>query len=379
MFQRFSLLLLLNVLASVGVFSADPTDGFEWSNVPLDYNNAENGKSAAIAVIKYPATVQGDGYGGSVLVNPGGPGGSGVDMALQGGERLQSIVGGNFDIVGFDPRGVSRSTPRVTILQSDNERILWLSEESYDLNSTSEALPEAWARYQVYGQLASSRDNDTLNFVSTDNVVRDMLKIVEASGQEKLQFWGFSYGSVLGATFATMFPDRVGRVIIDGCLDMDSYFRNDLANQIVDSDKAMQIFFDGCHAAGPEACPFYASSPLEIAANLEMIYGSLRHQPLPVFTGDSYGVVTYDDLRKVVTSALGSPVDLFVPLAAGLAQLSAGNGTLIHQLYSTLVTGDISSFEANIAIECSDADPLNMTASDLRDYMAGINSTFSGT
>ncbi|KAI3617990.1 alpha beta hydrolase fold family [Moniliophthora roreri] len=418
MFQRFSLLLLLNVLVSVGVFGADPADGFEWSSlepstnlswvdcysgfkcsrlqVPLDYKNAENGKSAIIAVIKYPATVQGDGYSGSILINPGGPGGSGVDMALRNGKQLQSIVGSNFDIVGFDPRGmfrirfnghwihrdstgVFRSTPRVTIFQSDEERILWQSQETYDLNSTSEALPEAWARYQVYGQLALSRDNDTLSFISTDNVVRDMLKIVEASGQDKLQFWGFSYGTVLGATFATIFPDRVGRVIIDGCLDMDSYFRNDLGNQIVDSDKAMQTFFDGCHAAGPEACPFYASSPSEIAANLEKIYGSLRQQPLPVFAGDSYGVVTYDALRKVVTSALGGPVGLFVPLAAGLAQLSAGNGTLIHQLYSTLVADDISISEAMIAIECSDADPLNMTASNLRDYMAGINSTFSGT
>ncbi|KAK7028826.1 hypothetical protein VNI00_014839 [Paramarasmius palmivorus] len=401
MLQRFSFLLFLNVLASVSAFAADGADGFDWGSlepnnnlswvdcysgfkcsrlqVPLDYNNPENGKSAAIAVIKYPAAVRGDGYKGSILVNPGGPGGSGVDLALQGADKLQAIVGSEFDVVGFDPRGVSRTTPKVSIFQSDAERNLWFAGESWDLSSTSDALPEAWARYQAFGQLALSRDNDTLSFVSTDNVVKDMLKIVEASGQNKLQFWGFSYGSVLGATFATMFPDRVGRIIIDGCLDMDSYFRNDLGNQLVDSDKTMQTFFDGCNAAGPEACPFYASSPSEIEANLETIYETLRQQPIPVFTGDSYGTVTYDTLRNVVTSALDSPVDLFVPLAAGLAQLSAGNGTLIHQLFTSFVTSSAPVGEANIAIECSDADPLNMTSSDLRDYMATINSTFRGS
>ncbi|KAK7468368.1 hypothetical protein VKT23_002884 [Stygiomarasmius scandens] len=233
---------------------------------------------------------------------------------------------------------------------------------------------------QVFGQLAQNRDtNGTLNFVSTDNVARDMLAMIEAFGEEKLQYYGGSYGTVLGAVFSTMFPDRVGRVVLDGCLDMDSYFRNDLKNQMVDSDKAMQAFFDSCHSAGPETCAFYASSPAEIEANLETVYDTVRTQPVPVFSGDTFGVITYDALRMVVVGALQQPANTFPQLAAGLAELSTGNGTIIYQLFAQAFSENLDITESMIAIECSDADPLNDNASQLENYMSGINSTFAGT
>jgi len=166
---------------------------------------------------------------------------------------------------------------------------------------------------------------------------------------------------------------------------------------MVDSDKAMQAFFDNCHSAGPEACAFYASSPAEIEANLETVYDAVRTQPVPVFSGDTFGVITYDVLRMVVVGALQQPANTFSQLAAGLAELSTGNGTIIYQLLCVskpcscyIVTLNIvfsaQAFSENlditesmIAIECSDADPLNVNASQLENYMSGINSTFAGT
>jgi len=94
----------------------------------------------------------------------------------------------------------------------------------------------------------------------------------------------------------------------------------------------MQAFFDGCHSAGPERCASYASSPSEIAANLEAIYSSLRSQPVPAFTGDAFGALTYDALRGLVGSAITTPYAQFQQLASGLADLSKGNGTTLFQM-----------------------------------------------
>ncbi|KAK7468330.1 hypothetical protein VKT23_002845 [Stygiomarasmius scandens] len=364
----------------------DCYSGFQCARfqVPLNYSNPDVG-SAAIAIIKLNATMEnGMEYGGPIFMNPGGPGGSGVSFVLEAGKFLQEETGNQFDLIGFDPRGVVLSTPSVTVFQSAAESLTWFVQESSDLNSTSEALPEYWARYQAFGQAARARDNGILNFVTTGNVARDMLGMAEALGQEKLQYYGASYGTVLGATFATLFPDRIGRMVLDGCVDTEGYFGSDFdaaTSPILDADKAMQTFFDGCHSAGPDACDFYASSPSEIAAKLEAIYASLRSQPIPVFTGDTFGILTYDILRGVIFTAITAPYTQFKQLATGLAELSNGNGTTIFEMISSgnpASAVPALSLEALPAILCSDADPNNATVSELRATMAAINSTFAG-
>ncbi|KAK7468238.1 hypothetical protein VKT23_002747 [Stygiomarasmius scandens] len=361
----------------------DCYSGFQCARfqVPLNYSEPGAG-SAAIAVIKLNATMEnGLEYSGSVLTNPGGPGGSGIDFILGNGKTLQKTIGSQFDIVGFDPRGIAFSTPRVAVIQTAEERANWLAHSFSDLNSSSEALPETWAKFQAFGQAAQARDNGILDFVTTGNVARDMLGMIEAMGQEKIQYYGLSYGTALGATFATIFPDRVGRMILDGCVDTDGYFSGSddfLSITISDADKAMQAFFDGCHAAGPEACPFYASSSSEIAANLDAIYDSLRSQPVPVFTGDTFGILTYDSLRQAVFNAVSSPYTQFKALATGLAELSNGNGTTIFQMIFDATDAAVDEIQAFVAIFCSDTDLPDPTISDLQEAMAAINSTFAG-
>jgi len=88
--------------------------------------------------------------------------------------------------------GVGSSTPSVSVFQSTEESISWFAQEPSDVNSTPEALPEEWARYQAFGLAAEAHDNGVLNYVNTGLVARDMLGIVEALGQEKLQFLGYS-------------------------------------------------------------------------------------------------------------------------------------------------------------------------------------------
>ncbi|KAK0436830.1 Alpha/Beta hydrolase protein, partial [Desarmillaria tabescens] len=272
----------------------EPTGDLSWTDcytgfqctrfqVPIDYSNEDRDK-AALAVIKYSAVSETD-YRGTVLMNPGGPGASGVAIMVSLGSLLASIIGNQYDIVSFDPRGVGNSTPRAEFFLSKEERSLWLANPDHWVAIPSaDQIPHLWASAMVLAELAKERDNGILNYVSTDNIARDMLRISEAAGQEKLQYWGFSYGTVLGATFATMFPDKVERIVLDGVLDMDGWYSNDWRNELVDTDKVMQSFFDGCAAAGPDACAFYAPTAEEISNNLDSIYESLVTQPVPVVT-----------------------------------------------------------------------------------------------
>jgi pimeloyl-ACP methyl ester carboxylesterase len=147
-------------------------------------------------------------YRGPVLFNPGGPGGSGVTFVALAGPALSQIIGPEFDVVGFDPRGksssaakqhaddyfqgVAHSTPRVSLFATDVERLLWQSTQVGDLNATADAVARTWARAQISGRLAAERAADILPHINTDNTARDMLRIVEAHGQKKLQYWGFS-------------------------------------------------------------------------------------------------------------------------------------------------------------------------------------------
>ncbi|THV00208.1 hypothetical protein K435DRAFT_776675 [Dendrothele bispora CBS 962.96] len=362
--QAFFLLAFLKV--------AIAQESFDWSTVgsicshitatlaqvPLNYSEPDGG-TAAIAVIKLNATVEASQYGGPIFLNPGGPGASGISFALGVAPFLQPVFGNQFDIIGFDPRGVNNSTPKTSIFRTEEESSAWFAQDVTDLNSTKEALPEAWARYQVFGQLAQNRNDDnSLNFVSTDNVARDMLSMVEAFGEEKLQFYGASYGTALGALFSTMFPVR--------CLDMDGYFNNDMKFMVEDIDKAMQTFFDTCHSAGPQACAFYDSSPSQIEANLEAIYDSVRKQPIPYVSGDTFSIITYDVLRETILLALREQAH-FPELAAGLKGLSTGNGTSIFQLINEMLAPP------------SEAGPTADDVLQLQSDMASINSTFAGT
>ncbi|KAK1220687.1 hypothetical protein PQX77_016513 [Marasmius sp. AFHP31] len=371
--------------------SIEPSTTISWVNcyeeplqcarfqVPLNHSQPEDGKTVAIAVIKYPAAANSSTYGGPIFFNPGGPGGSGIEFVLLAGARFQQIVGSQFDIVSFDPRGVGSSTPKISVFNSTDEATQFVAGEVWDLNATSTALEEEYERYQLFGKMAFERDVDGfLGHVTTSDVARDMLSMVEAMGQEKLQYWGFSYGSVLGSTFATMFPDRVGRLIIDGCLDMDGWFRNDLAIQSHDTDKTLQTFIDGCVAAGPSACPFYAPSSAEINANLNSLQEDVRANPVEVQIDNYTITITYGGLRKTIFDLLVAGVEAYPTLATGLKDLEQGNGTIIAGAFARAVHNEINNAEASVAVACSDADPLDKGPSELREYMANINSTFAG-
>ncbi|KAL4257974.1 Serine protease/Carboxylesterase S33 [Pleurotus pulmonarius] len=259
--------------------------------VPLNYSDPE-GTTASIAVIRFPSPLAGtEEYKGPILLNPGGPGASGVEMVEGSGEMFSQLLGPNFDIVSFDPRGIGFSTPRGSVFPTEAQRQLYLE--------------------------------------------RDMLRIVEAHGEEKIRYWGFSYGTVLGATFAALFPDRIERLVLDGVVDAENYFATLYSNNLLDTDKALQSFFDSCFEGGPDLCPFYESSPQAIARKLDELTQSIFLRPVPVVTSLSYGLVDYSRLRNTIFLSLYSPYTDFPRLAQGLADLARGNGTTLYQFLET--------------------------------------------
>ncbi|KAK2459323.1 hypothetical protein APHAL10511_008678 [Amanita phalloides] len=358
--------------------------------VPLDYSKPiSSNNTASIAIIRTPSPYSSPSkeYKGPILLNPGGPGESGVDFVVTGGNFLRSILGNAFDIVGFDPRGmcpfnasyvlltrlligVSRSLPVVSFFKNNVDRDLWNAQTSpfSVVNTSTNSIPEYVASAQVVGQLAEATNTDGyLQFINTDYTARDMLRITKAHGRDKIQYWGFSYGSVLGATFASMFPDNIDRLIIDGVVDAENYFATLWNRNLFDTDKVLDAFFESCFKAGPSKCAFYAPSPAAILQNLTTIYESLKSRPVPAFshrTG-SYGVIDYNFLRITLFSSFLAPYALFPSVADALAAISRGDiGTAwdIAAPVEQSIVGQLP--DAFTGIACNDGRPIPGTIED---------------
>ncbi|KAJ6569153.1 alpha/beta-hydrolase [Mycena capillaripes] len=389
-----SALLVSKTAVAQPVFNWDqltPSESLDWVacystfqcarlEVPLDYSDPSVG-TAALAVIRLPANVSKAEYRGPLLFNPGGPGGSGVDTLVTTGASFQVVFGSEYDIVSFDPRGVSYSTPIASFFQTDAERALWNAGSlPTSLNASSDSLPHDWARGKLLGQLAAQRDSSgILTYMTTDLVARDLLHITEKFGFEKVKYYGISYGSVLGATFAAMFPDKVERILIDGVLDADAWFNANLTIEATDTDKVLQSFFDGCAAAGPDLCAFYEPTAAAIADRLAALTESVRAQPVPVITPTAYGIVDYSLLHSVLFTSFYVPYMLFGPVAQGLAALESGDGSILFSIaqqtppFQCDCSNDTAPFhlnggEAVFAIQCGDAVEVTDTLEELRAF-----------
>ena len=179
--------------------------------VPMDYRNPA-GRTLDLAVLRIPASGNAR---GSLLVNPGGPGAGGVDFAEYLSTVIDSDVRAVYDIVGFDPRGVGQSAP-VTCL-TDKQILRW---NRTDITpDTARERRTLFSRADRISQGCLDRDAALARSVGTENSVRDMDILRRVLGDDELNWFGFSYGTELGALYAQRFPDRVGRMVLDGAVD----------------------------------------------------------------------------------------------------------------------------------------------------------------
>ncbi len=206
--------------------------------VPIDYTKLSIG-TFEIALLKYEARTSKK--LGSLIVNPGGPGGSGVDYAYAAEYIFSLAILNRYDIVGFDPRGVSRSAP-----------IRCLTDKELDANNNSDSKPDNEAEFQQilrdtrkYVEKCKDK-NKYLTSYSTANVARDLDILREALGDKQLNYMGKSYGTYLGTLYAHFFPEKVGRVVLDGAVDPSiSNFQQTLT-QAVGFDQAFTSFAADC-------------------------------------------------------------------------------------------------------------------------------------
>ncbi|EHK96234.1 putative Tripeptidyl aminopeptidase [Glarea lozoyensis 74030] len=182
------------------------------ADVPLDWVEPSDKLRASIAVIRLNATIRGDEYKGAVFINPGGPGGSGIWFIKHFSPYYQTVVGKNYDIISFDPRGVGFTAPHISCL-TPSSSLLWSLLTPPVLDAHAGILHDAYARAQAFSQACSPFQNSTsaLAYVSTASTARDMYALVQATGNEKLNYWGFSYGTYLGVTPRTRGREPIPR------------------------------------------------------------------------------------------------------------------------------------------------------------------------
>jgi pimeloyl-ACP methyl ester carboxylesterase len=269
------------------------------ATVPLDYDQPR-GATTQLALARVPAADQTNKIG-TVFLNPGGPGASGVDLAAFGfGEYLALLLDGRFDIVGFDPRGVAGSSP------------LYCFESATELNAFFGDAPlypylreqerPFFATYKSLGAQCASQHNPILGHMSTADVVRDLDLLRQAVGDAKLSYLGFSYGSFLGTTYANMFPDKVRALVIDGVLDPILWSSSwQVVSDRVATQKEFAEFLRLCDAAGEE-CEL--SGPDGAGARYSALAAALHEQPFDFGGGDLY---SYDFLIADTVSAMYSP------------------------------------------------------------------------
>ena len=197
---------------------AEAPPGYECArvSVPLDYDRP-HAKRTELALARFPAQGPGE-RRGTVFVNPGGPGGSGVEMVLGGfGEFLGAALGGRFDVVGFDPRGVGSSDP-IHCFDSENELGAFFAGVPVFPYRAQQRRPFFERNTSLWPTCRSEREA-VLRHMSTADVVRDLDRLRGMVGDRRLTYLGFSYGSYLGGTYAQLFPRRVRALVIDGVLD----------------------------------------------------------------------------------------------------------------------------------------------------------------
>ncbi|KAF8609123.1 alpha/beta-hydrolase [Ceratobasidium sp. AG-I] len=326
-----------------------PATQCAYLTVPRDYSKPDANETVSIFLRRIPAAVSAQDRLGSIITNPGGPGGSGSGFVVSFGPALSALTDGRYDIVGFDPRGVNMTLPPMGCYPTEahglhlayQEALLGTPFEARGVESLPAAVRAATERAffiklnatqeALYDACKTSGNKATLEAMTTALVARDIDRISEVLGDEGINYWGVSYGTVLGATLAAMKPQRIRRMLLDGVCDSEAYHRDPFRfvhNDLADSQKVLTGFFDSCVVAGPERCAFAKKNQTssKLQSRLDALYERLRAQPLPVSTSPAGpGILTASALRAVMVQALYAPA-IWPMVAQVLADVERGDG-----------------------------------------------------
>ena len=329
--------------------------------VPVDYQNPGNA-SLTLALKKLPAK-QSSNKVGSLLINPGGPGGSGTDYVTYAEDAFGKRLMDSFDIIGFDPRGVALSTPLDCLTDKEVDEFI-----AFD--GTPDTEQELKDSLQLSIDLAKgceAIENNLIAHVGTQEAARDMDIIRELVGDEKLNFLGASYGTYLGGMYAELFPEKVGRLVLDGAVDPSLSGEEQSFDQAVGLDTALRRFV--------EDCPKYDDCPLTQTGaggikEIRDFLDSLDTKPLKT-----------EDPERILTQAMGVYAvagflysdEWWSYMRQSLATAFDGDGTDLLSIVDLFNerkddgTFATNATEAIYAINCFD-EPSTTTEAQVREF-----------
>ena len=314
--------------------------------VPLDYKKP-GGRAITVAMAKLPA--KGGKPIGSLFVNPGGPGSSGILMLSYVDLAFSKDVIDKYDIIGFDPRGVGSSTPVDCIDDREMDKVL---DSDFDMETEAGRRAQK-AQAKKIAEGCKKKSGELLAHVGTEPAARDMDVLRGLVGDEKLNYLGFSYGTQLGGAYADFFPKKVGRMVLDGAVDPQLSFLRMNYEQAFGYKKLLEGYAERCVKAGN--CPLGSSVD---AAKKKMRALLDQARVTPFKTSDPNRPLNRSMLHSAVTSLLEQDAD-WSKLDQAFDQLIKQNdGSLFLKLFdaSTGRDGDevSSRTEAYWAINCAD-------------------------
>jgi pimeloyl-ACP methyl ester carboxylesterase len=308
-------------------------------SVPLDYADP-GGRHISLALDMVPATAPLSQQQGILLVNPGGPGGSGLTLAAEVAEGLSPGVAADYDIVGFDPRGVGSSVPQLSCDPS------FFSGPRPNYIPASAAAERALiARATMYANDCEQKFGWLLPYMTTENVARDLDSIRAAFGVAKINYFAFSYGTYLGQVYATLFPARVRRMVLDSTVDPAGVWFADNVDQDYAFQGRLNAFYawvaqyDGTYNLGSTAAQVQASY---YRARSQLLARPADRTIGPDELDDTYLLGGYDD-------------ELWPGLAQALSSyLNSGSTTDLIGQYESYGAQNENEFAVYNAVECAD-------------------------
>ncbi|KAL7912442.1 TAP-like domain-containing protein [Trichoderma velutinum] len=400
--------VVLNSLAVLAATSGARSE-FDWATISpskdlISHDCFGGFKCAPVVPDDDPA------FAGSVFTNPGGPGGAGVGFMLRAGKGLRDVLDKpgrrHYEIVSFDPRGIGNSWPRANCFVHDT-----LGRDAISLELRGRGpldgreginVPYILAIQKAIGLRCQDAEASGINggqimaYMGTPSVARDMVHMVDkiaelrardvgyrmndgVNGESlvqlkrgtiqgdddipRLQYIGYSYGTVLGIYFASLFPGRVGRIALDGVVDVKNYSSGPgWMTNLIDTDEIANRFFSGCYKAGYKVCALSRNgdeSDSSVKSRFYSWLSKLNEEPIATIshTGDMI-VIRSQDIREMLGAATYRPRSSFITLATALDDAMAGDTTGVVKIL----------FQRHIP-HLDDVCAINNTGPDSEDYL----------
>ena len=340
-------------VATAGVEKSADRTGFQCAKVkvPLDYSQPD-GQTIEIAMKKHLAA--GSTRQGTLFMNPGGPGGSGVDSVGVMATTTFAGVQKAYDIIGFDPRGVGASTAITCTSDTEVKAMAGAAPVNAAAGATTFEQRAAAISTQ-FKQLEASCAANTkpaglLDHVDTVSVARDLDVLRALSGDQKLNYAGFSYGTYLGAHYAELFPANTGRLVLDGAMDPSLTYSERRQGQALGFERALRNYVAWCQSG--QSCPLSG----DVDAGVQQIgdiFTSANQTPVP--SSDPNRPVTGEEMKQVVGLLLYSPEAAWGTVNEALGQvINQHDASTFRTIVDQLTAHPLVNMGATVGINCLD-------------------------